>query len=488
MIPTPAAALVRQPLQWDPRQISGQRVAVVGLGRFGGGAGAARFLLSHGADVVVTDLLPRAELGETVGELESLGAEMMLGGHCLETLSACQWIVASPAVPPSAPPLRMAAEAGIPVETEISLLVRLLPKEWLGITGTNGKSTTAKLAASMLEPVGPTWLGGNLGGSLLSHVGDMPVDAKVVLELSSFQLEHLNDVGLGPSVAVITNVSPDHLDRHGSMQAYVRAKAAILRRARTAVLNYSDPHCRRLGERFPGAVRWFGSGPSSRLGGDRRSYSLRGDRILCEEPGKPPCEFSLPETQLLGTHNNLNVIAAAAACEAFGARFVESLRRAAAVTPIPGRLQEVGRANGVRFVDDSVSTSPPAVLAALRSLESGIHLLLGGYDKGIGVEELLDEIPRRCRKLHLFGAVSDHLKRKLRQRGWESRPKPCQSDALPMEFEVYPDLPAAFAGARKTALPGETILLSPGFASYDQFRCFAERGELFRKLVAAALP
>lgn len=468
------ASLPRQVKGWRPEHLEGQEVLVVGLGTFGGGVGVTRFLAEQGARVTVTDLRPAERLAESLAALEGLPVRFVLGEHRSQEVDRAEWLVASPAVPWSAPVLQRAALLGRPVETEISLLVRLLPGRWLGITGTNGKTTVATLASRALAGDGRSVLyGGNMGGSLLGRVGEMHGEQSVVLELSSFQLEHLADAGLGPDLAILTNVTPDHLDRHGSFEQYVHAKQGILRRAEGLIAHHGDPVCRRVARRFSGDLLWFGTRPAWPA---QSGVWVREDHLEAPDGRRRDLgSFSLP-----GGHNKLNLAAAVAAAMRMGVDFDAAVDAAWGAEALPHRLHTLATIQGVRYVDDSVSTSPPAVLAALAAFPGRIRLLIGGYDKGIDTRELLDAMPRQCRKAYLFGAVAEAL-----GLGLARRPRP--ADGPPSRggegYSRYPDLEAAFRAAVAEAEEGDVVLLSPGFASYDQFRNFTERGLLFQKLV-----
>jgi UDP-N-acetylmuramoylalanine--D-glutamate ligase len=470
--------LPRLTRDFRPVGLRGQRVLVLGLGTFGGGLGAALHLVREGADVVVADLRGAAELASSMAPLAGLPVRFVLGRHpTSDELANVDWIVASPAVKWTAPPLLEAAKRGIPVESEITLLVRLLPCRWLGITGTNGKSTTTMLAERTLAASGRrVFRGGNLGGSLLDVWREIGRDDAAVLEVSSFQLEHLGEVGLGPPVALVTNVTPDHLDRHGTFEAYAAAKRSILDRAEVALLPRGDPVASKFASGFGGRVRWFGEerafdpaelhAPSARLV-DERFAELRDDA------GRTT-RVDLAPMRLLGVHNRVNLLAAATAATEFGVPFEAAVRAGFDAAPLARRLNEVARIGGVTFVDDSVSTSPPAVAAALRAFSGATRILVGGYDKGIDVEPLVEALLARSRKAYLYGAVGPSLATRLETAG-----------APRASWSLFPDLRAAFAAAVADARSGETILFSPGFASYDQFRNFTERGELFCSLVAA---
>lgn len=477
-----APLLPRLARDFRPLDLRGQRVLVLGLGTFGGGLGAALHLVREGASVTIADKRGAADLAPSLAALEGMKVRFCLGGHASDDeVAAADWIVASPAVPWDVPPLRAAARLKKPVESEITLLVRLLPCRWLGITGTNGKSTTTMLAMRTLAAAGRRVVGGgNLGGSLLDHWRELTADDAVVLELSSFQLEHLGEIGLGPDVAVVTNVTHDHLDRHGTFAAYAEAKRQILTRAEVAVLPRADPTACEFARSTRAQVVWYGEEAAFRR--DERGAKLRDERFARLDLDGEPERETAPEVDfeplaLRGVHNRLNLLAAATAATRFAVPFAAAATAGFAAKPLARRLNEVARVGEVLFVDDSVSTSPPAVAVALRAYSGATHLIAGGYDKGIDPEPLLDAMVRNCRSVYLYGAVGPALAKRLE--GW-------QSGAARPDFRhaCFPDLPAAFAAAAAAASGGETVLYSPGYASYDQFRNFTERGDLFCALVA----
>ncbi len=472
-------ALPRLPPSFRPVALRDQRVLVLGLGTFGGGLGAALHLAREGADVTVSDLRQADELSMPLAELRELPIRYVLGRHPTVEAGAFDWIVASPAVKWSAPPLVEAARLGIPVESEITLLIRLLPCRWLGISGTNGKSTTTMLAGQTLAAAGRRVLiGGNIGGSLLDDWRAIGADDAVVLEISSFQLEHLGEIGLGPDVALITNVTHDHLDRHGTFEAYVAAKRQLLGCAQVAVLNRADAICQAFARSFAGRVIWYGEEAAFAAGEvgakliDRRF--ARFDRG--PDAGHDDAPIDLEPLRLRGIHNRVNLLAAAAAATCFEVPFANAAAAAFEVAPLKRRLNEVARVGGVLYVDDSVATSPPAVAAALRTYRGATCLVAGGYDKGIDAGPLLDAIRASCRKVFLFGAVGPSLAERMAH--------VTASDVVGPDVAVFADLREAFAAAAREARSGETVLFSPGYASYDQFRNFTERGDLFCALVA----
>ncbi len=495
--PRRAPRLRRFPPSFRPLGLDGQRVLVVGLGTFGGGLGAVQHLLRERARVTVTDSRGPEALRESLAALDGQPVELLLGRQpTADEVAAADWIVASPAVPWSAPPLREAAARGIPVESEITLLVRLLRCRWLGITGTNGKSTTTMLATRTLAATGRrVWGGGNLGGSLLDRWQEIDADDAVVLEISSFQLEHLGEIGLGPDVALVTNVTHDHLDRHGTFAAYAAAKRQLLARADVALLQRSDATCVEFGRTFAGRVIWYG---------DETAFAAEeaGARLVAGRFGTFEGErVDFAPLRLRGAHNRVNLLAAATAATCFAVPFSAAAAAGFAVTPLPRRLNDVAIVRNATYIDDSVSTSPPAVAAALAACDGPIHLIAGGYDKGIDPELLLSAMVRKCSTVTLYGAVGPRLSALLleRLRGDPARfsapssaaptvatsGPPLPGGALCAEsVRVVTDLRAAFAVAAARAGAGETVLYSPGYASYDQFRNFTERGDLFCALVA----
>lgn len=437
-----------------PLDFRHRRVTVMGLGTFGGGVGAVRFLVEHGAIVTVTDLRSAAELAEPIAQLaDTPPAAWHLGGHRDEDFRDADLLVVSPAVPKDEPHLRAAREAGISITSEMNLFWEHNRGRTVCVTGSNGKSTTAALTHALLSagiaagevPGRRCWLGGNIGRSLLPQVDEIAADDWVVLELSSFQLEDLAPLKPAPDVAVITNFSPNHLDRHGTVEAYRAAKQNLLRwqtADQIAVLNQDDPDV----SRWPTAARrvWFG-----------RDVDL----------GLPLRDWlTLP-----GEHNLRNAQAAACVAIALGAG-ADSIRRGLQeFQPLPHRLQFVGEHQGRRFYNDSKATTPEAVQLALASLDAPIVLLAGGYDKGIDLAPLARSIAGRTKAVALFGQTAATLEMLVRQFDITGR----------VAIHRAADLTEAFAWAEQQAAAGDIVLFSPGCASYDQFQNYEQRGEAF---------
>ncbi len=464
--------------------MAGCRAVVLGLGRFGGGLGVARWLLDQGARVTVTDLLDAEQLAEPAAELTKRGARLVLGGHEGLDLGDADLLVVNPAVPLSAPLVREARERDIPLTSEIALLMERWPGPLVGVSGSNGKSTTVGLIACLLEAAGqPAVAGGNLGGSLLETLasGSGPEPGTVaVLELSSFMLELLGERRLGPEVAVLTNLTPNHLDRHGSMEAYRDAKAAILSCARVAVLPRGDTWLEPLGESVSHETRWFGDCGSGAaepgqgaVPGTSPAIDLGVDQAGDLRDGQGRCVLEAAQNPLAGRMNRIDLAAAILAAQAvLGDK--ERLFRAlpAALDRYqapPHRLQEVACLAGVRWVDDSVSTTPESTAASLEAVEGSCILIAGGHDKGLDPEPLLVAAQQGCRMVLTVGEEGPLLAETLNRRG--------------VPAELVDTVEAAVARAAGLAQLGETVLLSPGYSSHDQFAHFEERAAVFARAV-----
>ncbi len=450
--------------------LQGQRVLVMGLGLFGGGVGAVRYLHGQGARVAVTDLRPAGELAESLEALEGLPVRFMLGGHDEEDFRRADLIVANPGVPRSSPFLQAAEAAGVPVTTEICLFVTRCAAPIVGVTGSSGKTTTTALLGTMLRRARPdTLVGGNIGGSLLDRLGDIRPDTPVVLELSSFQLDRLGDLPWSPQVAVVTNFAPNHLDVHGSLEAYRHAKRQIVVHQRAddwAVLNGDDAEV--IGWADAGEGRCLPFGLESGLArgvfvreGEIRHLSRGAERTICAA-----CDLRLP-----GRHNLANALAACAGalCRGIGeGDIAEALR---CFSGVEHRLERVGEIGGVSFYNDSIATSPDRTRVALEALAGEIVLIAGGYDKGLGFDRLGPAIGHKVSDLILLGKTADAIAASV-------------PGEAPTRIHRVVSLEEAVERAAGLARPGSAVLFSPASASYDMFRNFDERGCLFKTLVA----
>jgi len=435
-----------------------------------------QFLAAQGARVTVTDLLPGAELVESLRQIEGLPLTLHLGEHQESDFLECDLLVVSPAVPKQNRFLQLAISARVPITSEIALFwQRNLSRTTVCITGSSGKSTTTSLVHAMLSESRRCWLGGNIGKSLLPVLSAIDADDTVILELSSFQLEDLEPLQPAPSVAIVTNFLPNHLDRHGTLAEYRNAKGNILRWQRAdqlAVLNQDDPDVNQWITR--GQVLWFGLSDEGREGffqlpaGKGRSaeavYRSAGtERVI--ELGQ---WLKLP-----GTHNLQNALAAACAALALGQADEPLLRGMSRFQGLPHRLELVAEVDGRQFINDSKSTTPTATVLALQTFDEPIDLLAGGYDKEIDLSSMVDEMLRRpVRAVALLGQTAATLDRMLAERDPEGR----------ISRRVCETFAEAFAWSLAQSQPGDVVLLSPGCASYDWFRNYEERGEQFAQL------
>ncbi len=452
-----------------PLNVTGRGVTIMGLGSFGGGAAAVRFLASRGAHVRVSDQRTDEQLAETLAELNGVTAvEYALGGHEWSHFADADLVLVNPAVPPTHTMLPKLREAGIPLSSEMNLFWQLNRGRVIAVTGSNGKSTTTGLIHMLIDQTEQRcWLGGNIGRSLLPNVDEIREDDWVVLELSSFQLHQLDAIRARPDIAVVTNFTPNHLDWHGSLEHYRRSKQAILR------WHESDDWC-----------------ILNDLDADVRMWPSKAGRVLCGQPGANSvwldagrAVFELPDARgsidlndnlnLPGAHNHQNALQAITAALLAGVSLDDVSGNLRKFQPLPHRLQFVGEFAGRRFVNDSISTTPESTIAALQSFSEPVVILAGGYDKQIDLSAMARQIGTTVKAAVLMGqtgTVLDHLIRSQ---------TPLRDCHVAVDFDV------AFEQAVIGSAPGDVVLLSPGCASYDWFRSFDERGERFLQLARA---
>jgi len=453
-------------------QLDGLRVTVMGLGLFGGGVGVSRFLVAKGARVTVTDLRSEKDLRESIEALRDLPITYHLGCHPDEDLTKADLVVVNPGVPRESPHLAKAIAAGVPLESEMNLFWKLCRAPVVGITGSNGKTTTTALVGEILKASRPgVWVGGNIGVSLLEDVDRIEPDHVVVLELSSFQLENLAFLERSPRVAVVTNLSVNHLDRHGTMEAYGEAKRNILRFQRpadTAVLNSDDPVVSAWASGHAGQGLFF----SRKRAVEAGAFVNPSGEVVMRFGGEETVIGPSSLLRLPGWFNLENLLAATCAAWACGAR-AEAVRRVMQEFPgVEHRLELVAEVGGVKFYNDSIATNPDSVIAALQVLQGPIVLLLGGSDKKIPFDAMVRETKGRVKKAVLLGATAPTI-----QALFDREP------GLP-PYERAGSFDEAVERAAAIAAPGDTVLLSPACASFDMFRNYAERGRRFKELVA----
>jgi UDP-N-acetylmuramoylalanine--D-glutamate ligase len=433
--------------------------AVIGLAR--SGQAAAELLARRGERVIGVD----SASPEGVERLSQVGVEVILDGDGVDAISRARSVVKSPGVPAEAPAIVAARERGLAVIGELELAWRLLPNRFCAVTGTNGKTTVAELLGHVWRTAAePVAVAGNVGTPLASLVDSVAAEATIVCEASSFQLE--DSEAFAPECGVLLNVAPDHLDRHGTLEAYRDAKLNLFRNQDAGdfcVYNASDPALR--GIELPGrgtrvafcAER--GAGCDAALTED--ALELDGESLLRRE-----------ELSLIGAHNGANAAAAAAAAATMGIErgsIAEALRSFPGVPPL---LERVAVIDGVLYVNDSKATNVAAAAAGVRSFDGGVRAILGGSLKGGGFTELAAPVAERCLACYLIGPAAESLERDLAT-AWLAgvEPRRCA------------DLADAVRAAATDAGPGEVVLLSPACASFDAFRDFEERGERFRELV-----
>jgi UDP-N-acetylmuramoylalanine--D-glutamate ligase len=451
----------------------------MGLGVHGGGLGVARFLVGQGADVTVTDLRTPAQLQPSLEALAGLPIRFVLGRHDEADFRNADLVVRNPGVPRESPYLQAARASGAAIEMEMTLFFRLCPGPILGITGTKGKTTTTLLAGAMLrEQYHDTVVAGNLRVSALEALPRITAGTPVVLELSSWQLEGLGEAKLSPQYACVTNLSPDHLDRYGSMEAYAEAKQHILRWQNSdgiVVLNRDDLEVAGWAMLTPGRVAWFGANAETLA--DGAAFAIGFDeRGLVERSATstPICDRA--DIPLAGRHNLANVAAAAALARAFGVE-IEPIRAAIRnFASAEHRLEFVRELDGVRYINDTAATAPEAAIAALYSFERPIVLLAGGADKNLPFGDLARAIAARAKAVVLLeGSATLKLRQALRS---------ASENAQTLVVEgPFGDFAQAIAAARDLADPGDVVLLAPGCASFGMFRNEFHRGDEFKRIV-----
>ena len=457
----------------SPTLFAGKRALVMGLGIHGGGLGVARFLATHGAAVTVTDLRQADVLAESLARLADLPIRYVLGEHRVEDFADTDLVVRNPGVPRESPFLAAARATGVPIEMEMSLFFRHCPAPIIGITGTKGKTTTTSMCAAMLTAWrAETVVAGNMGISALEQLDTITPTTPVVIELSSWQLEGLAEYGLSPHVSLTTNLSPDHLNRYGTMEDYAEAKRGIVRgqvAGDIAILNRDDALVWGFGEATRARVLPFGvaagGGDRAWLDGDRLCWRLAG-----EEWSAPRASLRLP-----GEHNAINALAAGLAVLAYGAPFAAVQAGLAAFTGVKDRLESLGEIAGVEYINDTTATAPAAAAAALRAMSKPTVLIAGGSEKHTDFAEFAAEAARVPKAIVLLrGDSLERLTRAMLDAGLD--PAKLRSAAGSMEEAV--------GWARELAAPGDVVLLSPACASFGMFRNEFHRGDMFRAAVA----
>ena len=456
------------------RDFSGRRVTVMGLGRFGGGVGVARYLVKRGARVTVTDAAKPETLADSVAALAGLPVRFRLGGHDEADFTGCDLLVVGPGVPKNSPYLAAAVGAGVPLSAEMNLFLAECAGRVVGVTGTNGKSTVTAMAGAILRTRFTTWVGGNIGRSLLDDVEHIGPDDRVALEMSSFQLEDLAPAGICPLVSVVTNLTPNHLDRHGSFEEYGRAKKNIFRFHRPhdwLILNADDPVTRTWAGERSGRLAWFST--ESPTGAGDLTVRAADGRVLLDGRDAGPLRLAVP-----GRHNRSNAMAALAAALIEGVPADDALAALAAYRSLPDRLEHVETIDGVAWYNDSIATTPESVFAALGSFEVPRIVIVGGVNKNLDLRPLAAELHRSAKAVVMIGTAGPEIRRLLEdEAGRAGGAGPVLADAGGMGEAVE--------CCAELARPGDVVLMSPACASFDMFTNYRHRGQVFADCVRA---
>jgi UDP-N-acetylmuramoylalanine--D-glutamate ligase len=439
-----------------------KRVLVVGLARTG--VATALFCAGHNATVTATETRAESELGDAPAKLRAVGVSLELGGHMEKTFLAQDLIIPSPGVPADDRFLLLARSKGITVWSEIELAYRFLEGKLIGITGSNGKTTTTTLVHHILKAAAMrAYLAGNVGTPLISEVEKMDAGSVAVAELSSFQLELIDK--FRPNIGALLNLTPDHLDRHKTMEAYAAAKARIFENQTeldAAILNADDAASLNYAPKKP-QVFWF-----SRQKRVAQGACLHGDEIVVVHDGKEEPVMKAAEIPLAGAHNLENVLAAVTIARLAG---VDSATIAKAVKSFAGvehRLEFVADICGVRYYNDSKATNVDATLKALEAFPGRILVILGGKDKGSDYTVLQKPLRDRAILALLIGAAADKIEMQI---------------AGSVAIERAGTLERAVEAAALAARSGDVVLLAPACASFDQFENYEHRGRVFKQLV-----
>lgn len=450
-------------------ELNGRHAVVVGIGI--SNLALIRYLRKKGATVTACDRRSPAEMGDRAKELEALGVPLVSGEGYLAPLSQHDLIFLTPGIPKHLPEIEAARRRGALITGEIGLLMESSKAPAVAVTGSAGKTTTTTLIGEIMKASGlKAYVGGNIGTVLIEKVEEIEPDATVVLELSSFQLQLAQR---SPHIAVITNITPNHLDVHASMEEYVDAKKTIFRHQSAEdwlILNHADDRVRSFAEEARGRVVFF-----SRHGdpGGQNAAFIRDGQVIWRYGGREYATLQVDEIKLLGLHNQENVLAAMAATYLAGASMSAVREVLTSFTGVEHRIEPVRELDGARWFNDSKATSPAEAVSALSTLPAPIVLIAGGSDKGIPFDPMAPLVKEKVKSLILTGPTGPKIEEAVRRAGYSG----------PVRYAA--DMAEAVRLARKAADSGDVVLLSPACASFDAYRNFEERGRHFKSLVMA---
>ncbi|MGB9146690.1 MAG: UDP-N-acetylmuramoyl-L-alanine--D-glutamate ligase [Acidobacteriaceae bacterium] len=448
-------------------EIKGKKILVVGLGK--SGLAAALFLRRQGAQVTVSDVRSAEELAKEIPALIDEGIAVEAGGHGLLTFRRQDLIVVSPGVPLDTPELALVMKFGLPIIGELELAAHYLRGKILAITGSNGKTTTTTLCGEVLAAGGlPVEVGGNIGVPVIALVEGSREDGWSVLEVSSFQLETTYE--FRPQIAVILNITPDHLDRHGSFENYVAAKEKIFAKQTeedALVLNADDDVAKGAAARAKSRVFWFSRRQVVRQGAFVHEGTIL-FRMREQDAAEPV--MRVEEIPLKGLHNVENVLATVCAARLAGVEAAAIRRAVMEFKAVEHRLEFVATINGVDYYNDSKATNVDASMKAIAAFPGGIHLILGGKDKNSDYRQMRAMLTERVKTVYTIGAAAEKIHMHI-------------EGTVPVVSAGT--LEEAVTRAGMAAQPGEIVLLAPACSSFDQFENYEHRGRVFKEVVLA---
>lgn len=462
-----------------------KNINVLILGAARQGIALARWLSLHGSEVTLNDARSSDELSEAQASLKDTNVKWVMGSHPIELLKDIDLLCISGGVPLDLPIIQEAMNRNITLSNDSQIFMQTVPCKTIGITGSAGKTTTTSLVAEMAKLTNlqvtesPTWatfrrprsfVGGNIGDPLINYVDEMQKDDVAILELSSFQLEQMT---VSPNIAVILNITPNHLDRHGTMQAYTNSKARILDFQSvidTAILGCEDAGAWSLQKKVKGKLWTFSL---SDLPKNINGAYLKKDMLMLRDGKKEINLISREKIQLRGDHNIRNVLAAFTIGYVAGFEMDAMIKAVEEFRGVAHRLELIRELNGVRWYNDSIATAPERTMAAIQSFTEPIVLMLGGRDKNLPWDELAKLIHKRVKSLVVFGEASEMIQKAVST----------ISKGRGVEIRQAKNLKEAIQSAHQVAVSGDVVLLSPGCTSFDEFKDFAERGERFRTWV-----
>jgi len=446
-------------------ELKNKRVLVVGLGK--SGISAAMFLRKRGARVTVSDARSAVALAKEIPSLLDAGIMVESGGHGLLTFRRQDLIVVSPGVPMDTPEVKQVIGYGMPVIGELELASRFLNGRVVAITGSNGKTTTTTLVGKILKETGlPTLVGGNIGLPVIDLVPESTDDSVSVLEVSSFQLETIEH--FHPWISVVLNITPDHLDRHGSFDNYAATKARITENQTAEdflVLNAEDKPTQMVAAKARAQIFWFSTRRPIKQGAFVHGESIV---FLPREGAKTEPIMPVEEIPLKGAHNVENVLAAACAARLAGAAAEKIRASVRSFKAVEHRLEFVRTVQGVEYFNDSKATNVDAAMKAVSSFPSGIHLILGGKDKDSDYTVLSPLLRERVKAVYTIGSAAEKIERELHG---------------VVKMVGAGTIDVAVREARSAAVPGDVVLLAPACSSFDQFENYEHRGRTFRQIV-----